>query len=124
TFNAGTVNGSNTTKQQLWLLKLANLAPDGTSVTLTATPSPAHGGDGFANLGYLNAAGCDLATVKVDGDLGRIDAGNKLANNITVGALKVQSWGRFGTSTQGPGSNLNCSFFGDVGSIRVQGDMA
>src|SRR5262245_28766999 len=49
-FDAGSVNGSNAVKQQLQRIDLTALgaAAKGVSVIVSATPSPANGGDGFA----------------------------------------------------------------------------
>src|SRR5204863_3817686 len=61
---------------QLQELKLDDVAAfRGTNVTIEAT---ANGGDGFVNVGYINATDLDLGRVVVAGDLGRIDVGSHL----------------------------------------------
>ena len=85
TFDTGTVNGSNAGKQQLRSINLASLpAAAGTTITTTAVRSATTGGDGFAALGQINATGRDISTVTIDGDLGRILAGD--AVGTTQGA--------------------------------------
>jgi hypothetical protein len=58
-------------------------------------------GDGFANIGAIKAGGNALGVVKVDGDLGQIDAGAG-TDKIGLQKLVVQSIGAFGTTTQVP----------------------
>ena len=57
-------------------------------------------GDGLAHIGAINAAGVDLGTVLISGDLGRIDAGDADLATAGVDFLKVRSLGRFGVTTQ------------------------
>src|SRR4051812_21496410 len=52
-FSVGSVNGNNATKQKCWGIDRSGLSAQGATLKLTATPSTQHGGDGFANLGYL-----------------------------------------------------------------------
>ena len=54
---------------------------------------------GFANVGRVKA-GVDLAAVVIDGDLGRIDAGDAVTSTPGLGSLRVQSLGALGTTTQ------------------------
>jgi autotransporter-associated beta strand protein len=81
-------------------------------LTITAKRGPL-GGNGFANLGYLNATGVDLGVVSIAGDLGRIDAG-------AVSSLTVQSLGGFGLATQLAGGNLTSHFTGKLGKLTVK----
>src|SRR5215213_5800554 len=66
-FDVGTVDGDNTIKQQLRAINLgqwaARTAP--VSVTVTADPDPAAGGDGRAAVGWINAGGADLGVVTI-----------------------------------------------------------
>ena len=67
----------------------------GASITIAAKPGPT-GGDGRVNVGYINAAGRDLLSVTVGGDLGAIDAGDSdtataALGNLTVGSLGLYS---------------------------------
>src|SRR5206468_2906465 len=55
--------------QQLRLIDLRAAEFQGASLKVTATRSPVDGGDGFANVGRINAT-IDLGAVVVDGDLG------------------------------------------------------
>jgi hypothetical protein len=103
TFNSGTVNGSNATKQQLLKINLVG-APGaaGTTIITKAVRSAANGGDGFAAIGNIDATGIDISTVTIDGDLGRILAGDATTTTQGLGALTVHSMGQFGTSTGAP----------------------
>lgn len=108
---------------QLQTLTLsANSAFAGTSVSITATPGPT-GGDGLANVGYINATGIDLGAVTVHGDLGRIDAGTGGPTSVAVRSLTAVSMGRFGTTTQGAGPSLYSNLHGALGSLTVHGDL-
>jgi hypothetical protein len=71
----------------------------GANITVTAKRGP-HGGDGLVNLGFLDATGIDLRKVKIDGDLGRIEAGDTDLETPALCALDVVSMGVFGVFTQ------------------------
>src|SRR5262245_9478178 len=94
---ANAVIGNNLTKEALLKINLAGVGgAAGTSVTTSAVRSAVNGGDGFATLGELTANNLDLGAVVIDGDLGRIFAGD---NDPVTGGLKgltAQSLGRFG----------------------------
>jgi hypothetical protein len=121
-FDIGSVNGSNASPQQLRRIDLSMIpAAAGTSVTTTATRSSVHGGDGFANLGELFAFGNDLGAVSIDGDLGRVLAGNGTTTTPGLAALTAQSIGRFGTSTGA--TNLNSLIVGRLGALTVKSDV-
>jgi autotransporter-associated beta strand protein len=95
------------------LLQLAlDLADAGANLTITSKRT-ALGGDGFADVGYLDAVGVALGTVTVDGDLGRIDAD-------AVKALTVQSLGALGVTSQPAGGNLVSHFTGNLGKLTVK----
>jgi autotransporter-associated beta strand protein len=98
-------------RQQLQRL-LLDTEDAGTKVTITAKRTEA-GGDGFANIGYINANGVELGAVKVDGDLGRIDAG-------AVKSLTVQSLGAFGLTSQAAGGSLVSNFSDKLGKLTVK----
>jgi hypothetical protein len=89
------------------------------NVTVTAKRGSA-GGDGFANIGYLNAGtgvnAHGLGNVSIKGDVGRIDSG-------AVKSLTIQSLGKLGTSTQEPGGNLISTIEGDLKKLLVVGDI-
>lgn len=126
-FDAGTINdpGDNSTKQQLQMIDLTALADpssaSGTMITVTAVRSPATGGDGFAAVGEIVATNIDLGTVKIDGDLGRIAAGDTTTTTQGLKSLTTHSVGLFGTSTGAP--SLYTEIQGSVGFLKVQADV-
>jgi len=126
TFNAGGVFGNNFTKQQLWKIDLTPLggAAAGTVVTVTATRSLVTGGNGLANVGHIDATGIDLGAVVVDGDLGRIEAGDFTPATPGLASLTVHSVGCLGTTTQAPGGGLTSTLQGGLGALRVKSDLA
>src|SRR5207248_7571559 len=79
--------------EQLQKLDLSGGGFDGASLTFSVVKVP--GGDGLANVGYINATGHDLGTVTVKGDLGQIDAGSGSATVPAIKSLAVNSLGRF-----------------------------
>jgi hypothetical protein len=50
------------------------------------------GGDGFVNVGHIDAAGIDLGRVEIDGDLGRIDAGDSAQGSRAISTSKSNRW--------------------------------
>lgn len=106
-----TFSFSGDNRQQLQRLVL-DAADAGANLTITAKRTAA-GGDGFANIGYVSATGVDLGTVKIDGDLGRIDAG-------VVKSLTVQSLGALGVTSQAAGGTLVSNFTGSLGRLTVK----
>ena len=96
----------------------------GASITITAKPGPL-GGNGFVNIGFIDATGVDLAAVTLAGDLGRIHAGT-IGGSAKVPALKtlaVQSIWMLGTSTQISGGTLTSDIKGALGKLTVKGDL-
>lgn len=77
----------------------------------------------FVNIGFINGFGVDLGKVTVDGDLGRILAGDSNSKTPSVKSLKVGSIGVQGLDTQDPGGSLDSRFVGRLGSLSVQGDI-
>jgi autotransporter-associated beta strand protein len=98
-------------RQQLQRL-LLDADDAGTKLTITARPTAA-GGDGFANVGYINATGVALGAVSVDGDLGRIDAD-------AVKSLTVRSLGGLGLTSQAAGGSLVSNFSGSLSKLTVK----
>ncbi|MBC7965874.1 MAG: hypothetical protein H7Z17_08110, partial [Fuerstia sp.] len=96
-------------------------AAAGTTITTVATRNPVKGGDGFAALGQINATGRDLGAVSIDGDLGRILAGDATTATPGVADLTVYSMGRFGTVTGA--IDLTSTIRGTVGSLIVRADI-
>jgi hypothetical protein len=95
---------------------------DGADLTFSIVKVP--GGDGLANVGYINSTDHDLGRVRVKGDLGQIDAGDA-QTTLTPGlrALFVRSLGRFGTDTQVSGGNLESNIQGKLGTLVVARDV-
>jgi hypothetical protein len=120
-FNTGNVNGSNTTPQQLQRIDLRGsgaAAARGTHITVEAS---ANGGNGVADIGFIDASDKDLGKVVVDGDLARIAVGDSDASTAALKALVVGSMGALGLTTQAPGSDLHTVIRGSVSKIVVQG---
>src|SRR5262245_40919254 len=84
-------------REQLQRLTLTSDGFEGATVSVIATRSATNGGDGFANVGELNANFRHLGVVTIDGDLGRVMAGNSAAGTTAIQSLTAQSMGRFGT---------------------------
>jgi hypothetical protein len=121
-FDVGTVDGSNTTKQQLRTINLTGVAGiAGTTITTAAVRSATNGGDGFAALGQINATGIDIGAVTIDGDLGRILAGDATTSTQGLGALKVHSMGRYGTLSGA--TNLESVIQGKLASLTTKTDV-
>lgn len=120
TFNTGSVNGSNATKQQLQKIDLTSLgsAAAGVSLSVFATASKITGGDGRTNLGEIIATGIDLGNVTVAGDLGRIVAGDSTTTTAGLQKLSVDSLGKLGTTTGA--TNLASVVQGAVTTISVR----
>ncbi len=110
---------------QLQLINFTAHAADfiGANLTVSARPGPL-GGNGFVNVGYVNATGIDLGAVKIAGDLGRIAAGTP-DSAVFVPAMKsltVESIGALGTSTQSGGGDLRSDVRGSLSSFTVKED--
>jgi hypothetical protein len=109
-------------------LDLTDPVFNGASVEIKADPDPlkpkAAQGDGFVNFGYIDATGNDLKKVRVDGDLGQIDAGDADTKTPAIReGIKAESMGLLGTRTQGVGGNLVSNFIGKVKSIEICGSL-
>lgn len=129
TFTAGTYadtdftfdNAFNTAGvQQLRSLNFAGDA-DKSDTSITMKVTRVAGGDGQAHVGWVNAAGIDLGTVSIMGDLGRITAGELATDPVGVKALKVASMGIFSTDTQGGAGSVTSEIVGSLGSLEVKG---
>jgi hypothetical protein len=120
-FATGSVNGDNTSSQQLQEIHLTGLASAaGVNVQVKATRA---GGDGFVDVGYVNATGIDLGSLRVTGDLARVDAGDGNLGTPGLGGLHVQSMGLRGTSTQGAGGSLGSTIVGSIGTFWIGSDL-
>jgi hypothetical protein len=97
---------------------------EGASVRIVATQ--AGGGDGFTNVGSIEAAGLALGNVRVDGDLGQIDCGRD-GSAIALNALSVNSLFKFGLTTQlssvNPTDGLESHITGQLTTLRVATDL-
>lgn len=118
----------NNSPQQLEEINLTGFTPAsirGMTLSVTAVRDAITGGDGFANVGYINAAGIDLGATTIKGDLGRIDVGDSSTATTALTSLTVQSMGRYGTSTQGPltGASLTSNVLGPLGTLTVKTDL-
>ena len=113
------VSGSGDQLQLLDLSTNANFA----GANIVFSVAQVAGGNGLANVGYINSTGYNLKTVSVKGDLGRIDAGVGTAVDPAISALTVNSLGRLGTDTQAGGGNLFSNIMGKLGSLTVKQDV-
>lgn len=126
-FSSGTVDGINTVGQQLTAVSLFALGTNanGIGLSVTAVRSATTGGDGLVNVGHVDAVDTstklDLSSVLIDGDLGRIEAGDADTATRALASLTVQSLGRFGTSTGSP--DLATAISGGLGTLRVKSDI-
>lgn len=113
--------------QQLQKLDLSATEFAGTNVMIIAKRSAANGGDGFVNVGFIdardNVEAIDLGAVVIDGDLGGLDAGDADATMPALKSLTAQSLGAFGTATQDGTGNLFINANGSIGKITVKGDV-
>ena len=117
-FDTGTVSGDNSVEQQLQTLNIAKLGQAAHGMNLTIT-----GGEGEGSVGYINASLIDLGDVTVQGDLGRINAGDFKLSSPALHSLTVDSLGAQGLATQAPGGNLKSLISGSVGSFTVHGNI-
>lgn len=97
----------------------ANPVFAGTNVTLSV--KKAGGGDGHVAVGHIDATNVDLGKVSINGDLGRIVAGDTTSATAGVVSLSVASLGRYGTTTGAP--NLASTIRGDLKTLTVKGDV-
>jgi len=110
--------------QQLEEINLTSLraAANGLSLTVAAVPGPL-GGDGFVNVGFIDATGINLGALTIHGDLGAIDAGRQSRPATALTALTVQSMGEFNTSTQAGNGTLESDISGALGALTVASDL-
>jgi hypothetical protein len=101
---------------------LGNTTFEGVSLTVSAKHGPS--GDGFANVGRIDATGLNLGKVKIAGDLGQIIAGSGDAKKLAIASLTVQSLGALGASDQSGADSLQSNILGKLGTLTVKGDIA
>jgi len=129
-FNTGSVNGSNSTQQQLVVLDLTSLGSLARHVNITVTATTRAGGDGEVDIGLIRAAipdastfqfndGIDLGTVKIQGDLGAIYAGDNYADRA-LQKLQVDSFGALNSTLQAQLSNTSSTLYTDLNNGSLQ----
>jgi hypothetical protein len=91
----------------------------GSNISIVATRTTT--GDGFVNIGQIDATGVDLGTVAIDGDLGLVRAGDGTVTTPGLKGLTAHSMGRFGTSTGLGGLTSNIQ--GRLGFLRIKTDV-
>jgi hypothetical protein len=115
--------------QLLRINLMGNQVFKGANITVTATPQDFDDdgvldGDGLVNVGFIDASGfggIDLGAVKIEGDLGKLVAGDAILTTTGLASLSVLSLGRFGTSTGAP--DLSVTVAGNLGALKVSGDV-
>ena len=96
----------------------------GADLSITARVSrSAAGGDGLVHVGHIDATGLDLASIRINGDLGQLDVGNDLAAAPALRMLSVNSLGAFGLSTQLPGGSLQSDITGKLKTLKLADSM-
>ncbi len=108
---------------QLARLNLSDLADGFATTNLTISATKKLGGDGLVNVGAVAAAGINLGTVTVKGDLGQIDAGNGNALIPAIASLVPNSLGVKGITTQAGGGSLSSDIVGALKNLKTTGDV-
>ncbi len=98
---------------------LTLLDPEFAGAKITFSVKKADGGDGQADVDFIDAAGVDLASVSVKGDLGRIDVGDGNDDVEALGSLSALSMG-LSTGMHG----LESTISGSLGALKISGIMA
>lgn len=105
--------------QQLQEINLTSIeGAAGTTITTVAKRNAVTGGDGFAALGEIDGTGIDLGAVKVDGDLGRIVAGDAMTATSGLKGLTVHSMGLYWDTGGGP--YFDTAIQGKLGFLKVK----
>lgn len=144
-FSTGSVNGSNATGQSLDTINLLGVtAAQDMNISVTVLPKLGVG-NGEANVGYIAAANVDpetfqfsknidLGVVRIQGNLGRIDVGDKVATPA-LAKLDVDSMNQaLVSNVLGPITNFHVrgdfdgaqmkvygSAFGNIGKLTIDG---
>ena len=95
---------------------------NGTKIKITAKHT-ATGGDGFFDLGNIDATGINLGAVTIPGDLGHISAGHGNSTGFALASLTVHSLGVRASFAQSAGGSLESDLVGKVGPIKISGDV-
>lgn len=109
---------SETGNQQLELINLHSKQFQDADLTVSVVTN---GGDGFANVGFVNAKGIDLGNVNIHGDLAKILAGDQKTSTAGLGDLTLQSLAAIGPSTGAP--NPFSTIKGGVGDVNIFSDL-
>lgn len=99
----------------------------GANITITAKPST-DGGNGFVNLGWLDATGVDLGTVTIAGDVSRITAGSDSGDPriAAIKSLTVQSVGLLGDASlpaSEAGGFVGVNLRGSLPKLSIKDDL-
>src|SRR4030095_1339767 len=110
-------------RQQLQTLKL-NSGFTGANLTITAKRT-SNGGNGFVNVGFLDASEIDLGAVSIAGDLSRIAVGTASVDSKVpaLRSLTVNSLGLLGVSTPAGVGNSNSEVMGSLPKLTVKDDL-
>jgi hypothetical protein len=105
-------------------IDLSDPAFQGANLTIKSVTPRGGTGDGLVEVGSILADGVDLRDVSVDGDLGRIVAGDAVVTTAAIRSLIVASLGT-DTTTQATNtvSPLLSRVGGALGALAVRGDM-
>jgi hypothetical protein len=99
------------------LLALDLTAPEFAGADITFSVVKKGGGDGRADVGFLNAQGVDLNVVKIQGDLSRFNGGDGNTQSPAFAILKVRSLGQ-----ENLASGIS-NVIGRIGSLLVKGNV-
>ncbi len=116
---------------QLALLDLHGHGDSAKGIALTFTAvrdRVLHVGDGFVNVGRIDATGVDLGAVIIPGDLASISAGDATLTTFSIAKITVNSGGAIGLATQGAtlggtATNNEWIFTGKAGAVTVKGNL-
>jgi hypothetical protein len=125
TFDAGSVDGNDTSPQQLQEINFSGL-PVKTAhpLSISVFVLPAHSSkQAFVDVGFVDAPGIDLGKVDIHGDLGAIVAGTGTSNDTALSRLLVHSMGALGVASQAAGGTLTSSIAGSVKLLAAKSDL-
>jgi hypothetical protein len=86
---------------------------------LTISAEIVSGGNGFVDVGCISAHDLDLGAITIDGDLGRLAAGDSVYKTPGLASLTVRSLGQAGLATQEAGGSLVIGVDGRLGKLTV-----
>lgn len=106
--------------------QLAELKLDAsfTNATITTTVKrDLFKGNGFVNVGHLDATGINLSAVNIRGDLATIDIGDPNGIALAIKTLTVHSLGLLGDSTLETPGTLDSTFSARMGNLVITTDL-